>query len=105
MHERGLNKHKVAELLGISRTTVIDDIRRYEETESNEDRPGRGRKKTARSKRNIQRVKGMIQRNRTTKIRSKKYIKIDGFMGGRFISGHPVLLGVQIFHTSNSVVQ
>uniref|UniRef100_A0A914EJI1 Transposase n=1 Tax=Acrobeloides nanus TaxID=290746 RepID=A0A914EJI1_9BILA len=32
MHERGVSKHKITELLDIPRTTVIDDIRRYEET-------------------------------------------------------------------------
>ena len=72
MHENGVSNHEIARLLTIPRSTVIKHIRRYEETGSNEDRPGRGRKKTARSKKNIQRAKGMIKRNATTKANSKR---------------------------------
>uniref|UniRef100_A0A914DF28 BZIP domain-containing protein n=1 Tax=Acrobeloides nanus TaxID=290746 RepID=A0A914DF28_9BILA len=47
-------------------------IKRFEETGSNDDRTGRGRKKTARSKRNILRAKGMIHQNPTTKANSTR---------------------------------
>ena len=70
MHERGIGQREIARFLGIPLTTVHDDIRRFEETGSYEDRKGRGRKKTARSKRNIQRAKGIIKRNPTTKATS-----------------------------------
>ena len=69
MHERGVSNHEISNLLGIPRTTVIDDIRRYEETGSYENRK---REKTARSRRNIQRAKGMIQRNKMTKVNSTR---------------------------------
>ena len=72
MHERGIGQREIARLLGIPLTTVHDDIRRFEETGSYEDRKGRGRKKTARSKRNIQRAKGIIKRNPTTKANSSR---------------------------------
>jgi transposase len=72
MHERGTPNHEIVRLLGIPRTTVIRDIRRYEETGSNENRQGRGRKKTSRNRRNIHCAKGMIQRNPTTKANSTK---------------------------------
>ena len=72
MHENGVSNHEIARLLTIPRSTVIKHIRRYEETGSNEDRPGRGRKKTARSKKNIQRAKEIIKQNATTKANSKR---------------------------------
>uniref|UniRef100_A0A914DWB4 DDHD domain-containing protein n=1 Tax=Acrobeloides nanus TaxID=290746 RepID=A0A914DWB4_9BILA len=55
-------------------------IKRFEENGSNDDRPGRGRKKTARSKRNILRTNGMIYRNPTTKANSTRKLakKLEG---------------------------
>ena len=61
MHERGIAKHEIARLLDVPRATVQYDIQRFEETGSNIDRKGRGAKKTARSRRNIQRAKKMVQ--------------------------------------------
>ena len=72
MHENGVGNREIARLLSISEATVRKAIKRYEETGSYEDRSGRGRKKEARSKKNIQRAKGMIQRNPTTKANSKR---------------------------------
>ena len=40
MHERGVRKHEIVRLLGIHEATVRKAIKRFEETESNEDRPG-----------------------------------------------------------------
>ena len=62
-HERGKKQVEIAEFLGISTSTVNDAIKRYKETGNNEDRKGRGRKKTARSRKNVQCAKGMIKRN------------------------------------------
>ena len=45
MHENGVSHHEIARLLTIPRSTVMKHIHRYEETGSNEDGPGRGRKK------------------------------------------------------------
>ena len=49
MHENGYSESQIAEILSISKSTVHDDIQRYRETESNQDRVGRGRKTTART--------------------------------------------------------
>uniref|UniRef100_A0A914EMM5 Transposase n=1 Tax=Acrobeloides nanus TaxID=290746 RepID=A0A914EMM5_9BILA len=57
---------KIAKDLRISKATVQTAIERG----TIEDRPGRGRKKTARSQQNIRRAKAMIQRNPTTKANS-----------------------------------
>ena len=82
MHENGINQSKIAKYLSISRCAVQKAIKvclsgflnfflqRFEETGSNKDRPGKGRKKTARTKQNIQRAKRMIARNPTTKASS-----------------------------------
>uniref|UniRef100_A0A914DYV6 N-acetylgalactosaminide beta-1,3-galactosyltransferase n=1 Tax=Acrobeloides nanus TaxID=290746 RepID=A0A914DYV6_9BILA len=49
------------------------------ETGNNEDRKGRGRKKTARSRKNVQCAKGMIKRNPTTRANSTRKLakKLD----------------------------
>ena len=71
-HERGKTVMEIVDFLGISQSTVSKAIKRFEETGSNEDRPGRGRKKSARSKENILRAKGMNKRNPTTKANSAR---------------------------------
>uniref|UniRef100_A0A914EB79 Transposase IS30-like HTH domain-containing protein n=1 Tax=Acrobeloides nanus TaxID=290746 RepID=A0A914EB79_9BILA len=69
MHERGTGKREIGRLLGIDESTVRKAIKRFEETGSNDNRK---REKTARSSRNIQRAKGMIKRNATTKVNSTR---------------------------------
>ena len=78
-HERGKKQVEIAEFLGISTSTVNDAIKRYKETGNNEDRKGRGRKKTARSRKNVQCAKGMIKRNPTTRANSTRKLakKLD----------------------------
>jgi len=61
LHENGYGKREISRMLTVPYTTVHRDIERYEETGRNKDRPGRGRKKTARSRRNIQRAKGAVE--------------------------------------------
>ncbi len=56
MHEFGVEKREIDRLLGIHEAIVRKAIKRFEETESNEDRPGRGRKKTARSVQHARRM-------------------------------------------------
>ena len=51
-HENGYSERQIAELLSISKSTVHDDIQRYRETRSNQDRVGRGRKTTTRIQEN-----------------------------------------------------
>ena len=70
LHEKGYSTREIEQLLDVSKSSVDRHIKRYEETGSHEDRKGRGRKKTARSRKNIQRAKGMIQRNSTSKVNS-----------------------------------
>src|SRR6185437_2544603 len=69
MNERGTGKREIGRLLGIDESTVRKAIKRFEETGSNDNRK---REKTARSSRNIQRAKGMIKRNATTKVNSTR---------------------------------
>lgn len=78
-HEQGRGVREIAEFLSITPMMVSRAIKRFEETGSNDDRPGRGRKKTARSKRNILRAKEMIHRNPTTKANSTRKLakKLD----------------------------
>uniref|UniRef100_A0A914CHA5 Helix-turn-helix domain-containing protein n=1 Tax=Acrobeloides nanus TaxID=290746 RepID=A0A914CHA5_9BILA len=49
MHQRGIPKLDISRLLNIPLTTVFKDIKRYEKTGTNEDRPGRSRKRTSRT--------------------------------------------------------
>src|SRR6185437_5054903 len=64
-HNRGKGQREIADFLGISPGTVNKAIKRFEETGSYEDRPGRGPKKTARSQENVQRVLEMLQQDRS----------------------------------------
>ena len=68
MRSFGDSMGKIAKDLRISKATVQTAIERG----TIEDRPGRGRKKTARSQQNIRRAKAMIQRNPTTKANSSR---------------------------------
>uniref|UniRef100_A0A915ECL3 KAP NTPase domain-containing protein n=1 Tax=Ditylenchus dipsaci TaxID=166011 RepID=A0A915ECL3_9BILA len=56
-HEAGRGAREIARFLDITPMMVSRAINRFEEIRSNKDRTGRGRKKTARSKKNIQRAK------------------------------------------------
>ena len=72
MHQRGIPKREISRLLDIPLTTVFKDIKRYEETGTNEDRPRRGRKRTSRTPANRRRARGMINRNPTIKRNSTR---------------------------------
>ena len=75
MRSFGDSMGKIAKDLRITKATVQHAIERG----TVEDRPGRGRKKTTRSKQNIQRAKGMLKRNPTTKANSTRKLakKLD----------------------------
>ncbi|XGW33702.1 hypothetical protein V3C99_017823, partial [Haemonchus contortus] len=53
----------IAETLSVSRRTVDSTIKRFKELGTLEDRPGRGRKTTATSTRNVKVVRDMVRRN------------------------------------------
>ena len=71
-HNWGKGQREIADFLGISPGTVNKAIKRFEETGSYEDRPGRGPKKTARSQENVQRALEMLQQDRSTKTNSTR---------------------------------
>uniref|UniRef100_A0A914EQS8 Transposase n=1 Tax=Acrobeloides nanus TaxID=290746 RepID=A0A914EQS8_9BILA len=71
-HNRGKGQREIADFLGISSGTVNKAIKRFEETGSYEDRPGRDPKKTARSQENVQRALEMLQQDRSTKTNSTR---------------------------------
>jgi transposase len=69
LHAKGIAKREIARLLDVPEKTVRYDIKRYEETGSNDNRK---REATATSRENVQRAKKMIKRNRTSKANSSR---------------------------------
>jgi transposase len=43
MHENGYSVREIAEILSVHKSTVHDDMKRFEETDLNADRAGRGK--------------------------------------------------------------
>lgn len=72
LHEKSFSVRKIASLLDVPRSTVQDHLKRYEQTSSHQNKPKGRPQKTARNRRNIQRCKGMIRRNPTTKSNSTR---------------------------------
>uniref|UniRef100_A0A914CA82 Uncharacterized protein n=1 Tax=Acrobeloides nanus TaxID=290746 RepID=A0A914CA82_9BILA len=68
MHEFGDSVQKIAEALRIPTTTVHDAIHRGDI----EDRKGRGRKRSARTRENIRKIKTKIQRNLSSRQNSTR---------------------------------
>ncbi len=85
MHAFGDTQQQIAKALRINQSIVCRAIQRG----TIEDRAGRGRKKTARSKTNIKRAKGMIRRNPTTKANSVR--KMAKKLGVKRTSAHEIL--------------
>src|SRR5690348_11657614 len=88
-HQNGKGVREIARFLDIDKMAVSRAIKRFEETGSNKDRPGRGRKKTARSQHKIQSAKEMIRRNPTTKANSTR--KLAKKLGIGKDSAHRIL--------------
>jgi transposase len=59
----GMPKRKISRLLRVPESTVRKVIDRFQETGTNADRHGRGRKRTARTSANAQKIKSRLQRN------------------------------------------
>jgi IS30 family transposase len=72
LREKGLSIRKISELLDVPVMTISDHIKRYEETGRHENKPKGRPEKSSRNRRNIQRAKGMIKRNPTTKVNSTR---------------------------------
>jgi transposase len=89
LHEKGLSERKIAALLDVPKTTAHRHIKRFEESGSHQNKPKGKPEKTARNRRNIQRAKGMIQRNPTTKANSVR--KLARKLGIGRDSAHRIL--------------
>ncbi len=63
LFQEGRSKAEISRLLQVPETTVRRDIKRYQETGSNNDRAGRGRKRTANTAVNRRKIRQRIQTN------------------------------------------
>jgi transposase len=72
LHEKGKSVREIEELLDVPKSTVQYHIKRYEETGSHKNKPKGRPEKSARNRKNIQRAKGMIQRNPSSKVNSTR---------------------------------
>ena len=68
MHSFGHKQQEIADALHISQQLVSKAIRRG----TTEDRPGRGRKRTARTRENVRKIKAKIKRNDSSRRNSKR---------------------------------
>ncbi len=76
----GHTQKKIAKRFQITQQSVSNIIKRYKETGSYNDRPRSGRKKTARTRKNITKVKRIIARNSVKSTRKiAKQLKISNF--------------------------
>jgi inhibitor of nuclear factor kappa-B kinase subunit alpha len=74
----GMKKRAIARLLKVPESTVRDDIKRFQETNSHEDRKGRGRKRTVNIASNRQKIKNRLKKNpRLSTRKLAKTIKIS----------------------------
>ena len=62
MHENGYSVREIAEILSVPKSTVHDDIKRFEEMDLNADRIGRGKTSKARTEENIRKVARLTQK-------------------------------------------
>ncbi|VDP41791.1 unnamed protein product [Heligmosomoides polygyrus] len=69
MHISGASVSNISKTLWVSRKTVSETIKRYEELGSLNDRPGRGRPATATLTHNVIRVRELMQRNAKKSLR------------------------------------
>ena len=53
MYQNGIPMREISRLLDVPKSTVIDDIKRFEETGTNEDRARRGSQRAARTTKNL----------------------------------------------------
>lgn len=63
---------EIADIFGVTRQMVSNAVKRFNETNSNKNRKGSGRQKTATSNANIQVVANLIAQNPSTKVNSAR---------------------------------
>ena len=63
LFNKGKSKAEISRLLNVPVSTVKRDIKRFNETWNNNDRPGRGRKKIANTATNQKKIKKLISKN------------------------------------------
>ncbi|CAG0900337.1 unnamed protein product [Darwinula stevensoni] len=76
LFQEGIKQSDIARSLNLSRQLVSKAIKRYKESGSNNDRPGRGRKRSANTAANRRKIKGRIQRN--PRLSARKIAKAVG---------------------------
>jgi transposase len=69
LFEGGKKISEISRLLNIPWSTVSDAIKRYQQTGSNADRKRSGRPKSARTKKNIKKIKNLIEKNPHLSVR------------------------------------
>lgn len=72
LKQQGKSVDAIRKIFGVSWKTVNDAVKRFEETASNKNRTGSGRKRTAKSDANIQAVADAIAQNPSTKVNSTR---------------------------------
>ena len=78
LHQAGHQTKDIVKLLKISRKTVQKAVKRFKETGSTADRPGRGKKKSVRTEQNKKKLREMIRRNPRRSMRKMaKKLEID----------------------------
>ncbi|PAV93597.1 hypothetical protein WR25_12821 [Diploscapter pachys] len=78
LHQTGHQTKDIVKLLKISRTMVQKTVKRFKEIGSTADRPGRGRKRSARTEQNKKKLREMVRRNPRRSMRKMtKKLKID----------------------------
>src|SRR5258706_8969734 len=63
LFQEGMKRRAISRLLKVPESMVRRDIKRFQETNSHEDRRGRGRKKNVNIAANRQKIKSRLQRN------------------------------------------
>jgi transposase len=68
MHENGYSVREIAEILSVPKSIVHGDIKRFEETDLNANRVGRGKTSKAKTEENIRKVARLIQKDPSSKV-------------------------------------
>ena len=72
MHANRYSVREIAEILSAPKSTVHDDIKRFEETGLNADRAGRVKTSKVRTEENIEKVARLIEKDPSSKVNSSR---------------------------------